>query len=131
MASDAVLADSCVFISLLREGRDVFRWWRERFGDLFTCGMIRVEVVRGIRSPAIRRDIERLLDTACNVPADGRVWQSAADLGWELARSGLMIPAADLVIAACALRAKVPVLTADRHFARVPGLRVEWFDPAV
>lgn len=35
-----------------------------------------------------------------------------------------VIPAQDVLIAACALRAGVPVLTGDRHFDAIPGLMV-------
>lgn len=39
-------------------------------------------------------------------------------------RQGHMIPLTDIVIAACALEEGAAVLTNDRHFELVPGLRV-------
>ncbi len=34
------------------------------------------------------------------------------------------MPAQDIIIAACAIRADAAVLTYDRHFDAIPGLRV-------
>jgi len=36
----------------------------------------------------------------------------------------LIIPGPDILIASCALRAGVPVITADKHFDDIPGLVV-------
>lgn len=42
----------------------------------------------------------------------------------ELRRLGLAVPANDLWIAAIALQHRAPLLTADAHFERIPGLQV-------
>ena len=52
------------------------------------------------------------------------VWERATQLAWSLDRQGVVLPAQDLLIAACALHANATVLTADAHFSRIPGLRV-------
>jgi len=41
-----------------------------------------------------------------------------------LDRQGIVLPAPDLIIAACALQADAAVLTADAHFRMIPGLDV-------
>jgi predicted nucleic acid-binding protein len=129
MAS-AALVDSSVFITLLRRGEDVPAWLGERFEELYICGMVRLEVLRGVRSLKTRELLEGFMDVLCNIQTDNRLWQAAAALGWELDRAGTTLPAPDLVIAACALRAGVPVLTSDRHFAMIRGFPVIPFDPA-
>jgi predicted nucleic acid-binding protein len=52
------------------------------------------------------------------------VWERVVHLAWSLDRQGKVLPAPDLVIAACALHAGAAVLTADAHFREVPGLEV-------
>jgi predicted nucleic acid-binding protein len=59
-----------------------------------------------------------------NVITDNKLWESACQLGWEVTRKGYNIPAQDIIIAACAIRADAAVLTFDRHFDHIPGLRV-------
>ncbi|MFZ4776010.1 MAG: type II toxin-antitoxin system VapC family toxin [Terrimicrobiaceae bacterium] len=123
MASDA-LVDSNVFILLLRRDEDPVRWLGARLEDIYTCGMVRLEVLRGIKGSRQRDDIAAFFNVLCNVQTDNRLWEQAAELGWELDRCGRTIPAQDILIAACALRAGVPVLTADKHFEGIPGLMV-------
>lgn len=123
-----VLVDSNVYIDLLRAKRDVvaelYEWGRRRNSNLLICGMIRLEVLRGLTPPRIRSGIVAMMDVMINVPTDKRRWMEASELGWRMDRQGIMIPGPDLVIAACALRAGAAVMTSDAHFSRVPGLAV-------
>jgi len=129
MAS-AALVDSNVFIALSRLRIDPTRWLGSRLEDIYTCGMVRLEVLRGMKNPGKRDDMTAFFNVLCNVPTDNRLWDAAAELGWKLDRAGNTIPAQDVLIAACALRAGVPVLTADRHFDTIPGLAVIPFVPS-
>ncbi len=123
MAS-AALVDSNVFIALTRRREDSSRWLGSRFEDIYTCGMVRLEVLRGMKNPRERDAMAAFFNVLCNVPTDNNLWEQAAELGWELDRRGLIIPGPDILIAACALRAGVPVMTADKHFDDIPGLLV-------
>jgi len=60
----------------------------------------------------------------CNVPMDKTLWDEATELGWQLDRMGRILPSPDILIAACALGAGVPVLARDSHFNAIPGLSV-------
>ena len=135
MASD-VLVDSDVYIDLLRQKKDVvstlYNWAEFRGGSLVICGMIRVEVLRGLKSLKALQSISSLMDVMINIPSDNRLWGEATDLAWNLDRQGVVIPGPDLVIAASALRGGAMVMTSDAHFSRVEGLGVmappkEWF----
>jgi predicted nucleic acid-binding protein len=121
-----VLVDSCVLIGLLREGRDpaVELVNRAPNTDLATCGMVRLEVVRGVVAPRLRRALEAFMNLMRNVPTDNRLWETAVDLAWELDRQGIVLPAQDILIACSARRIGAAVLTLDEHFSRIPNLRV-------
>jgi len=62
------------------------------------------------------------------VPTSNRIWQNATEMAWSLDRKGKVLPAQDILIAAHALKFGGGILTADRHFLDIPGMRV--FDPA-
>ena len=135
MASD-VLVDSNVYIGLLRAKKDVVATlyqWEELYGvNLVICGMVRLEVLRGMKSLKAFQSISSLMDVMINVPADNRLWTEATELGWNLDRNGGTIPGADIVIAASALRSGSIVMTSDAHFSKIEGLQViapppEWF----
>lgn len=121
-----VLVDSSVFIGLLREGRDPALELVSRAAttDLATCGMVRMEVLRGIIGPKPRRAFEAFLSVLRNVPTDNRLWEEAAQMAWTLDRKGVTLPAQDILIACSALRIDAAVLTWDRHFFDIPDLRV-------
>ncbi|MES2475951.1 MAG: PIN domain-containing protein [Verrucomicrobiota bacterium] len=135
MASE-VLVDSNVYIDLLRAGRDpvatLYDWAEERDRSFAICGMVRLEVLRGIKALKARQRVSSLMDVMVNVPSDNRLWKSATDLAWNMDRKGKVIPGPDLVIAASALRLGATVMTSDAHFSHIEGLRViappvDWF----
>lgn len=123
------LVDSNVYIDLLRSGLDPSKELTRLVSttDLATCGMIRVEVLRGVKTPSVRDRLAGFFDVLQNVPTDNRLWEESALLAWKLDRKGRAIPATDLLIAACALRVGAIVLTADAHFDEIPGLKVRWW----
>ena len=120
------LVDSNVFISLMRRGLDPAAILTQTVSstDLATCGMVRMEVLRGVKIPKVRDRLSEFFDVLQNVPTDNRVWEEAASLAWQLDRVGKVLPAQDVLIAVCAKRIGAIVLTADAHFSMIPGVRV-------
>jgi predicted nucleic acid-binding protein len=121
-----VLVDSNVYIGLLRRRVDPVKCLGQWIGhnDLATCGMVRLEVERGIRVPKVRRILGDFFDVMRHVPTTEKIWASAADLAWKLDRQGITLPAQDLLIASCALNIGAAVLSDDAHFLQVPELTV-------
>ncbi len=135
MAASEVLIDSNVYIDLMRAKRDVvnelYRW--AGLSELVICGIVRLEVLRGVRSPRLFSRLTSFMDVMISVPSDNRLWAEATDLAWKLDRQGLTIPATDHVIAAGALRLGASVMTSDSHFRHIEGLHViappaDWFE---
>ena len=95
-------------------------------GEVAVNGMIMVEVMAFARD----EDIGMLEDDFSAfhfVDVGPIVYREAARLGRDLRRAGVTVPATDLVIAATALVAGIPLLHADEHFdlvARHAGLDV-------
>lgn len=126
MPSGSVLVDSNVFIGLLRRGVDPVGELGAWAGgaDLTTCGMIRLEVERGLRSGRVRGRLAGFFDVMVMIPTGNKVWERATEIAWSLDRRGITLPSQDCLIAACALFAGAAVLTDDRHFGHIPGLEV-------
>jgi predicted nucleic acid-binding protein len=124
--NEPLLVDSSVFIDLLRSGKDVASMFRDRIADgsALTCGIIRIEVLRGIIDRRIGDWMEQLFDEMTDCPLDDALLQAAARLAWQLDRRGTVLPVPDLLIAACGLRAGASVVTTDPHFRLVPDLTV-------
>jgi predicted nucleic acid-binding protein len=105
-------------------------------GRIATCDMVKAELLRERRTAeevaATRERLERLR----NVAIGERVWRRALDVLELLAELGPLhhrqVPIHDLVIAAAAERAELPVLHYDRHFeliAEVTGQPVRSLAP--
>jgi len=134
MAISDVMVDANVYIDLLRSKQDavdvLYRWASDR--NLAICGMIRMEVLRGVKSIKLRTKLSAFMDAMCNVPSNFSLWSEATDLAWKLDRQGITIPGPDLVIAASAMRLGAAVMSSDAHFSRIEGLQVipppsKWF----
>jgi predicted nucleic acid-binding protein len=121
-----ILVDSSVYIRLMRQRLDPVAVLFEHYDtvNLVTCGMVRLEVMRGMREPRAAKRLEDFFAIMQYVPTDERLWHEATDLAWRIDRSGQTIQATDALIAASALRKSASVLTLDSDFQRVPGLHV-------
>ena len=126
MESGSVLVDSNVYIGLLRRGLDpveVLGAWAGST-DVATCGMVRLEVERGLRVERVRRHMKAFFDVLIMIPTGNPAWTRATELAWTLDRRGITLPSQDCLIAACAEAAGSAVLTDDRHFDHIPGIEV-------
>ena len=122
-----LVVDSHVYIDLILAGKDV-RFLLQPWilsGDLLGCGVIRAEVLRGILSQKIRNDLSDLFDVIPEIPTNPRLWREVADLAWRMDRKGKVIPLTDVIIAACSMWVGATVISEDRHFAMVPGLKTQ------
>lgn len=126
----AILVDSNVYIDLLRRNLDPVPQLTERYSqiDLAICGIVRVEVLRGVKIPNARKRLTAFFDVLQTVPTDSRLWRDVVELAWTMDRRGLIVPAPDIAIACCARRIGADVLTMDKHFCRIPDLPVRDWD---
>lgn len=92
--------------------------------DIATCGVVRCEIIRGMRTPKARRALSAYLDCLLYVPTLNNIWEAAEEILWTCGRAGHTIPLTDAVIAACAIKAGAAVLTLDKHFSQIEGLTV-------
>lgn len=100
--------------------------------DTVLTGFVRVVTNRRIADPPapVPRALEFVRDLrtarrACWLVPGDAVWERLGELTQDRAVSGNWIP--DAYIAATAIANGARLATADRGFARFPGLR--WFDP--
>jgi predicted nucleic acid-binding protein len=126
--ADLILPDSNVYIGAFRAGVDPFRQFAAGIDghdwEFATCGMVMLEVCRGLRDPGVLARTRERFAVMIFIPSTQQIWERAAQLAWALDRQGRVLPAQDILIAAHALHANAAVLTTDAHFQHIPGLRV-------
>jgi predicted nucleic acid-binding protein len=89
-----------------------------------TTAVVVYEVTRGIEEGE-RAELRRALRGVRVFPLDGRAARRAADLWRELGVGGKRIGDRDVLTAAIALSAGLPILTRNvEHFRRVPGVKL-------
>ena len=120
----SVLVDSAAYIDLLRAGVDVRQVLLPavREGQLYSCGVVRAEVLRGFKNLRLKADMQAFFDITPEIPTDAKLWRAVTEIGWELGRKGKWAPVTDLAIAACALRIGATLVSPDKHFEGIPGL---------
>lgn len=121
-----ILVDSSYYITLARLREDPLRRLNEHRRlfdyDFAVCGVIWMEVLRGRSESAWRERFGAFFRSSIFLDLGPAEWERAAQLAWDLDRKGVVLPATDLAIAACAIEHETPVLTFDRHFQQIPGL---------
>lgn len=105
-------------------------------GGVATCAMVRLELLRTSRDHGGFAEIRGELDALRSVSMGDRVWRRATDVFEELAAAGPLhhrrVTAPDLLIAAAAELAELPLLHYDRDFeliAEVTGQPVRALAP--
>lgn len=123
--ANAVLVDSCYYIARHRADQDPFaELAASDLWDPVTCGIVVLEVLRGLRVEREYRDYRDTFEVMTCVATTSRIWNAAVDLLRDLDRRGRAIPPQDALVAACALSIDAPLLTLGPHFEWVPKLTV-------
>src|SRR5260221_13600124 len=96
-----MLVDSTIYIDLLRQGEDILYVLKPPLlgGQLFFCGFIRMEGLRGIRSGGMRDELSDFFDLMTEVPTHTRIWREATNLALTLDRRRTVLPLTYLLMA--------------------------------
>jgi len=102
MNPESILVDSNVFIDLMRRGSDPTRVILNRYDstDLVTCGVVKAEVLRGIKGMKVRENLEGFFNVMRFTDLSATAWDDVWELAWQLDRKGRVLPLTDIAIAA-------------------------------
>lgn len=121
-----ILIDTSSWIHLLRpDGEPAVRGRVEaalRAGDACWCPIVQLELWNGARGGSEQRVLRRFAAVLPELPMDGTVWSAAYNLARRARARGVTVPAADVVIAACAHRHGAALESADKDFELLGNL---------
>ncbi|MDA7920954.1 PIN domain-containing protein [Verrucomicrobiales bacterium] len=122
--SRPVLVDSSWYITYFRQSKDPLPAlaFIAETRDVATCGIVKAEVGRGLKSPEKLARYERAWEVMLCVDSVYDRWEETLKLVWQLDRKGVILPVQDVHIAACAIHLGAVILTYDKHFKKIPGL---------
>ena len=125
--TEPILVDSSIYIDRLRAGLDIRQELMPYLanGMLFNCGVIRSEVLRGFKNVRLKTEMAMFFNIVPEVPTTAKMWQLVAEMAWTLDRtSGGHRPLTDIIIARCAMHVGAVLVSPDKHFRDIPGLKV-------
>ena len=121
-----ILIDTSSWIHLLRpDGDSEVRSRVEvalRAGDACWCPLVQLELWNGARGGPEQRALRCFAAVLPVLPMDEEVWSAAYDLARRARIRGVTVPAADVVIAACAHCHGAALESADKDFGLLGNL---------
>ncbi len=122
-----ILADTSVWLQYYRTpstpvGQEFKRVMEQ--GEIAVTGPVVAELVQGARSPEEFSLLKERLARLPYLETGREEWLKAGELSRALRRQAITIPLADLMIAIVAMTNDLPLFALDKHFQRVPGLRL-------
>ena len=119
------LIDTSVWIRADRKAHDAVRHRLKELlvaGFVHICWPIRAELLIGVKTPERWATLNEQLGALEQAPLLDEVWERAARLGHQLARTGQSVPLPDLLIAATALLYHLPLWSVDSDFRRIASV---------
>ena len=95
-----------------------------RRDQALVAGVAVAEVLRGIKDTARRGETREALLGLRYVEEGIETWIRTGELGRSLDAVGKVLPLADLHLSALAQQVDAVVYSTDKHFQRVPGIRL-------
>lgn len=121
-----ILLDTSVWIEGLRErgNPEISRRVHEYLKSGRACWMpmIRLELWNGARGEREKRTLREFEQVLVELAVTAGVWAAANDLARQARAAGLTVPAADILIVACARHHGVEIESTDAHFAELAKL---------
>jgi len=121
-----VLVDTCIWVEFFNTtstvGDELDKMLRE--DTVWTCGIVVFELLQGVKSEKERSLIMDILLNLEYIEMSWPLWRRAAELSVKLKNQGFILPLSDIFIASLAIEYDLKVFTLDKHFKRIPGVRL-------
>jgi tRNA(fMet)-specific endonuclease VapC len=129
MEINAVLIDTNAYAEFFR-GNKKIKSVLENCKEIFLCPIVEGELKSGFKNGnQLEKNIREFnsfidVEKVSRIIVDNKVSDFYSDIVTELRKKGTPIPTNDIWICACAKAFDLPVLTFDKHFNNIEGIRV-------
>lgn len=122
-----ILTDTSVIIDYAR-GKDAKLLTVLPTLPVAICGLVRAEVLCGVKSPQQRSSLVALLDSFSQLGFAEPLWDTLGDNLALLRSTGLTVPFQDVIVTTLGLHLDIEVWSRDKHFPeiqkRLPALKL-------
>ena len=126
MARDGVIVDTSVLISFFIGESKIADKVTRLLQDnrVVTTGIIIAELLQGMKDVKEERDISGIFAEISPLEITTDLWIKTGKIALSLRREGINLPLTDVAIAALAVEHNLSVYTLDKHFEKMPGLKM-------
>lgn len=127
MKNRGVLPDTCAWIEYFKPGASALKQTLERLlldDDVFVCGPVLYELAQGMKSDKEKNAVMDALNSLEYIETSRDLWIKAGELSSALRREGRTIPFSDILIAAITIENNLSILTFDKHFEEIKGVKI-------
>jgi predicted nucleic acid-binding protein len=125
--ANKILPDTCAWIDFFKASPTRLAEKMETAlvqGEVASCGVVLYELIQGMKSPGEGTLVLNAFQAVPHLEMTASLWIKAGRMSSQLRKKGQTLPLSDIVIATLALEYNCSVLTVDRHFDVIPGLKV-------
>ncbi len=127
MKNRGVLPDTCAWIEYFKPGASTLKQTLERLlldDDVFVCGPVLYELAQGLKSDKEKSAVMEALNSLEYIETSQYLWIKAGELSLSLRKEGKTLPFSDILIAAIAIENNLSILTVDKHFEEIKGVKI-------
>jgi predicted nucleic acid-binding protein len=127
LKSKGLLVDTCAWIEYFKSRSSALKQTVEELlltEQVCSCGPVLYELSQGIKSDKERAMLTDAFAALRYVEMNEALWFKAGELSTLIKRQGKTLPLSDILIASLALEHDLTVLTVDKHFEQIPGLKL-------
>ena len=127
MRSKGVLIDTCVWVEYFKSRSSTLKQTVEDLllsQKIFFCGPVLYELSQGIKSEKEKALLTNAFTALVYLEMNQALWLKAGELSASIRKQGKTIPLSDILIASVALANDLAILTVDKHFEQIPGLKL-------
>jgi len=126
MTKDGVIVDTSILIDFLKNKAPYAAAVATLITSkrIRTTGIIMAELLQGARTATEEAYVVELLEGIPAIEVTSDLWMKAGRLSCTLRRKGITLPLSDIAIAALTIENNLSLFTLDRHFAKIPGVKL-------
>jgi hypothetical protein len=127
LKSKGLLIDTCAWVEYFKPRSSSLKQTVEDLllvEEVYVCGPVLYELSQGIRSEKEKLLLANAFTALVYLEMNETLWLKAGELSALVKKQGKTVPLSDILIASLALEHDLAILTMDKHFQQIPGLKL-------
>lgn len=121
-----IIVDTSIWIEYLKNKPNLVEILEKEMlaGNVYLVGPVVSELLQGAKTEKDLTALSNNIDGIPYIEASFKDWQFAGRISYDLRKKGVTVPITDCLIASLAINNQASVFTSDRHFQKIPGVKL-------